>query len=436
MKREFKIGLFLAGAMFILAIFIFIVGDLSVLFKKQGYDLYVRFTSAAGLEKRAVVRIAGVKAGYVKDIQLVDNQAQVLMSLDPAVKIPLGSKATLAALGLLGEKYIEIIPAKTIQYYRPGATIDGLPSVSFDQIGSLMLSIGEEVKAVGEEVRGLIGGKEARLNFRETVRNLALLADDLRQIVATNKEDINQSLQASSRAFQKFEQRVDEVSENLDELVSLVKNTVEDNKEMIRVDLERIKDLIDHTEESLKQLNESLDKINRGQGSVGKLLNNPDLYDKTQAAVSKVQGLVEPWSKTHFSGGIRTAYYGQSRLLKTILSFRVWASSDKFLLSQIVRDPWVDRFRYSLQAGWRWQSFSPRVGIIESKAGFGFDYYLLQDRLRFSLEGYDFNRQPRPHFRIWTQYSVTKYIYLLVGIDDFSLVPQREVFFGLGLGLR
>ncbi|MFQ5721052.1 MAG: MlaD family protein [Candidatus Aminicenantales bacterium] len=435
MRREFKIGLFLAGAMFILVVFIFIVGDLGVLFKKQGYDLYVRFASAAGLEKRAVVRIAGVKAGYIKDIQLVDNQAQVLMSIDPDVKIPLGSKATLAALGLLGEKYVEIIPAKAAEYYQPGEIIEGLPAVSFDQMGSLLLSIGDEVKAVGEEVRRLIGGEEARLHFRDAIRNLALLSNDLRQIVNTNREDVNQSLQASSRAFQKFEQRIDEVSENLDELVSLVKNTVEDNKETIKIDLKRIKDLIDRAEESLKHLNNSLDKINRGEGSVGKLISNPELYDRTQDTVSKVQQLVGPLSETHFSGGIRAAYYGQSQLLKTILSFRFWASSDKFLLTQVVRDPWLDRFHYSLQAGWRWQWFSPRVGIVESKAGVGLDYYLFQDRLRFTLEGYDFNRDPRPHFRIWTQYSVTKYIYLLLGIDDFSLVPQREVFFGLGLGL-
>jgi len=435
MRREFKIGLFLAGAMFILAVFIFIVGDLSVLFKKQGYDLYVKFDSAAGLEKRAVVRIAGVKAGYVKDIGLVANQAQVLMSIDPGVKIPLGSKATLAALGLLGEKYVEIIPAKSSQYYRPGEIMEGLPAVSFDQMGTLLLSIGDEVKAMGEEVRGLIGGKEARLHFRETIRNLALLSNDLRQIVGANRKDINRSLQTSSRAFQKFEQSVDEVSGNLDELVSLLKSTVEENKESIKVNLQKIRGLIDQTEETLRRLNESLEKINRGEGSMGKLINDPQLYDKTQATVEQMQRLVRPISGHHFSWGVRAAYYGQSQLLKTIMTLRLWSGSDKFLLAQAVRDPWLNRFSYSLQAGWHWQSFSPRVGIMESKAGIGFDYYLLQDRLRFSLEGYDFNRHPRPHLRLWTQYSVTKYIYLLLGIDDFSLVPQREVFFGFGLGL-
>jgi hypothetical protein len=105
-------------------------------------------------------------------------------------------------------------------------------------------------------------------------------------------------------------------------------------------------------------------------------------------------------------------------------------------MAQAIHDPWLERFTYSVQAGMRWKSFSPRAGIVESKAGAGLDYYALRDRLRFSLEGFDFNRRPRPRFRLWTQYAVSKYFYILLGIDDFTLVPKRELFFGFGLGLK
>jgi len=67
MRREFKIGIFAAGTLLVLALFIFFVGDLSDLFRKEGYPLYANFESVAGLEKSAVIRIAGVRAGFVKD---------------------------------------------------------------------------------------------------------------------------------------------------------------------------------------------------------------------------------------------------------------------------------------------------------------------------------------------------------------------------------
>ena len=139
MRRELKIGIFLAVAISVLAAFIFVVGDLSVLFKKPGYLLYVSYDSAAGLEKRALVRMAGVKIGYVKDIRLKQSKAEVLLSIDSGINVPRGSKATLASLGLLGEKHIEIMPSEEAKFCLPGETIEGIPPVSFDQMGTLCL---------------------------------------------------------------------------------------------------------------------------------------------------------------------------------------------------------------------------------------------------------------------------------------------------------
>ena len=435
MKREFKIGVFIAVALFILVFFIVIVGDLSVIFEKTGYLLYARFDSVAGLEKRAVVRMAGVKAGHVKDIRLQGHKAQVVMSLYPDIQVPLDSKATLAALGLLGEKYIEILPGHSQQYCKPGETIEGLPPVSFDQIGTLLLSIGEEVRDVGEGLREMIGDEESRTNFRETLENLSALTTDLRDILGENRDEIRQSLNRSSEAIERFEQRVEKVSQNLDELISLLKETVQENREDVSLSLKSIKELIKKTEESLRLLNESLEKINRGEGTLGKLIQQPDLYDQAQETVDDVQNVIHSFSEMRFSSGLRADYYGESQLLKPMLSLRVWPAEEKFFLAQIIRDPWRERFVYSAQAGIRWGAISPRVGIVESKFGAGVDAYALSDRLRLTLESFDFNRHPRPQMRLWTRYALSKYIFILLGIDDFTLVSRREIFFGFGLGL-
>ncbi len=71
---------------------------------------------------------------------------------------------------------------------------------------------------------------------------------------------------------------------------------------------------------------------------------------------------------------------------------------------------------------------------MESKVGTGVDYYLFKDRLRFSLDVFDFNRRPRPHFRFWTRFVASKYINFLIGVDNFTLTPNREIYFGLELG--
>ena len=434
MKREIKIGIFMTIAIFMLAAFIFVVGDFSVLFRKPGYLLNVVFDSAGGLEKRAVVRMAGVKIGYVKDIRLKESRANVILSIDSGIEVPQGSKATLASIGILGEKHIEVLPGEGPGFYQPDEILGGIPPVSFDQMGTMLLTVGEEFREVGRVFSEMFGGEETRANLRDTLNNLSSFSEDLKEFFEVNKESLQQGLQGSSEAVKKFEQRVDEVSQSLDELILLLKNTVEENRENVRINLKSIKELIDNIEKSLRLLNESLEKINKGEGTLGKLIQEPELYERAEGAVAEFEKVIHPFSNLRFSAGVRAEYYGESNLLKGYFTLGIWPTRTKYLLTQIIYDPWIDQLTYSAQGGIRWGSISPRAGIMESVVGAGIDCYLAKDRLKISLEGFDFNRNPRPHFRFWTRYTATKYIHLLLGIDDFSLAPEREIYFGLEIG--
>lgn len=433
MTRELRIGIFIVAAFFILVAFIFVIGDFGVLFKR-GYSLHVLFDSAAGLEKRTAVRMAGVKVGYVKDIRLKGSKAEVLMNIDSGVSVPRGSKATLAALGLLGERHIEIVPSEATDFYQPGETIEGIPYVSFDQMGTLLVSLSTEFEEIGKILRGSLGEEKSQANFRDTLQNLSSFTLDLKEFFGANKEKLQQGIQTSSQAFQKFEQRVEELSQSLDDLIALLKAVAEENRENIKKNLESIKELIAKTEESIRLLNESLEKINRGEGTLGKLIHREELYQKAEATVGELEKIIRPVSNLRISGGLTTEYYGKSSVLKNYFSLSLWPAGKKYLLTQVIHNPWLDKFVYTAQGGVRWGAFSPRAGIVESEFGAGLDYFAAGDRLKFSFEGFDFNRRPHPHFRFWTRYDAFKYFYLLVGIDDFTLASKREIYFGLELG--
>ncbi len=436
MKRELKIGIFLTVAIFVLAVFIFVVGDLSVLFKKPGYLLYVSYDSAVGLEKRALVRMAGVKVGYVKDIRLKGSKAEVQLNIDSGVNVPRGSKATLASLGLLGEKHIEIIPGEESGFCLPGATIEGIPPVSFDQMGTLLLSIGDEFKEMTKALKDMLGGEESKVNFQNSLQNLSTLSSDLKDFFAANRGEIEQGLRRPSQAIHKFEKGVDEVTRNLEELTSLVKDVVEENRPSVKINLERIKELLNTIEESLELLNESLEKINKGEGTLGKIIQHPELYQRAEDALGKVEKVVNPVSELEAYGELSAEYYGKSNLLKNYFALDLWPDKRKHFLAQVIHDPWHDKFVYSAQGGIRLGAFSPRAGIMESKLGAGIDYSMAGDRLRLSLETFDFQRKPRPQFRLRARYSPLSHLYIIAGIDDFTLVPEREIFFGLALGLK
>jgi phospholipid/cholesterol/gamma-HCH transport system substrate-binding protein len=433
-RQEIKIGLFLAIALAIIMLFIFVVGDLSTLFEKKGYPLYTYYDSVAGLEKRTVVRLAGVKVGYVQDIRLKGSQAEVEMSIDPDIKIRRDSRATLASLGLLGEKYVEILPGEDDRMVQPGDTIASLPTVSFDQLGIMLSSIGEEIKGTSQALRELLGGDETSGKLGETLQNLSTFSSELSDFFSENRANLTRSLENSRQAIQNFDTRVEAVSEELKELIQLIKGTVEENRGQLKGNLEDINELISKIEESLRLLNESLEKLNKGEGTLGKLIQNPELYEKTDKTVGDIQKMIAPVSSLRASAGLRAEYLAESELFRSVLFLGVWPDPDKFLLAQIVHDPWRDRFTFTAQGGIRRGAFAPRVGLLESVLGVGLDVYTLKDRLIFSLESFDFNRDTRPRFRFWTTLAATKYIHLLLGLDDFTLDANREFYLGLRFG--
>jgi phospholipid/cholesterol/gamma-HCH transport system substrate-binding protein len=433
-RQEIKIGLFFVIALAIIMLFIFVVGDLSTLFKRKGYPLYTYYGSVAGLEKQTVVRLAGVKVGYIQDIRLKGSQAEVEMSINPDVKISRDSQATLATLGLLGEKYVEIIPGEEDRMAQPGDTIASLPAVGFDQLGIMLSSIGEEIKGTSQALKELLGGDESRGSLGETLENLSTFSSELNDFFNENRARLTRSLEGSQQAIQNFDQRADSVSKELEELIELIKGTVEENRGKLTENLEDINELISKIEEALRLLQESLEKVNKGEGTLGKLIQDPELYQQTEKTVGEIQKMITPVSSLQVKAGLRAEYLAESELFRGVLSLGLWPAPDKFLLAQIVNDPWDDRFRVTAQGGIRQGAFAPRVGLLESELGVGLDVYTLKDRLIFSLESFDFNRETRPRFRFWTTVAAHKSIQLLLGLDDFALDENREFYLGMRFG--
>lgn len=92
----------------------------------QGYELKASFASIGGLEMGSAVQINGIKVGTVVG-QRLDNktfEAIVVMSIDPGVRLPVDSVASVASEGLLGGKHIRIEPGKSQETLAAGGIID------------------------------------------------------------------------------------------------------------------------------------------------------------------------------------------------------------------------------------------------------------------------------------------------------------------------
>ncbi|MFQ5665049.1 MAG: outer membrane lipid asymmetry maintenance protein MlaD [Candidatus Binatia bacterium] len=107
--RDFVVGLFVLAGLSAVAYLSVTVGGLSLLSGQGGLILYAPFDQIGGLKSRAPVVISGVKVGEVESITLgEDYRARVKMVLQPTLKLPVDTSASIVTAGLLGDRYISL----------------------------------------------------------------------------------------------------------------------------------------------------------------------------------------------------------------------------------------------------------------------------------------------------------------------------------------
>jgi len=115
-KLELKVGLFVFLGLMILSVFILSIGKFRTW--SAGYEASFIFNFVNGVKIGAPVRFAGVDVGEVKKIKLAFNpndsttKVKLICWLKKEARIPNDSTVWINTLGLLGEKYVEVIPGK------------------------------------------------------------------------------------------------------------------------------------------------------------------------------------------------------------------------------------------------------------------------------------------------------------------------------------
>ena len=115
----------------------------------------VEFSNVAGLTRSPTVRVAGVRVGKVKDIRLTsDSKAIVDLDLDRASTLRKGASASIAELGLLGDKYVELLPGPAGAPPLPaGSTLPGEVPIGFDEITKLARDIEVDIKDITKNLK-------------------------------------------------------------------------------------------------------------------------------------------------------------------------------------------------------------------------------------------------------------------------------------------
>jgi phospholipid/cholesterol/gamma-HCH transport system substrate-binding protein len=143
-----------AVVLVVAAVFLFFAYTTSQVRAITGYEVTADFDRVEGLRDGGDVRISGIKVGSIVSQSLDQNGyfAVVRMSIDPSIKLPVDSVATIASSGLLGDKYLSIVPGAEEEYIKPGGKIiHTTPPISLESL-------------IGQFIYGQSGGQQQKQN--------------------------------------------------------------------------------------------------------------------------------------------------------------------------------------------------------------------------------------------------------------------------------
>jgi len=183
---ELKVGIFIFIGIVILSVIVFSIGNFYTL--KSGYNVKILFSFANGISKGAPVRYAGVEAGEVENIKIYFDEkenapmVEMLVWVSRNTWINEDAKATINTLGLLGEKYLEIMPGtKEARLLKDGEILRGQDPVSTEEFTRDMKKTLIKVDEMISSLNDIVGDEEVKSSIKNTVSNIEAFTEDIRK---------------------------------------------------------------------------------------------------------------------------------------------------------------------------------------------------------------------------------------------------------------
>ncbi|MCB9228721.1 MAG: MCE family protein [Deltaproteobacteria bacterium] len=490
---EIKVGLFTLIAAGVIGYMFFVLSPDS--FSSSGTrHYYTEVRDASGIVNKTHVKTNGVIVGRVSKISLQVNTTRIEFEVDENVKIPGTSVVAIREKGLLGDVFMEIIRGEdTGVYAEDGSLIAAADDqVNISALISVAGAIGKDVREITRVLSKVLGGEEGERNVTSIVSDIRVLTSETRQLVEENRTHVRNLIANLEKTSLTLKQVIGDKEEDLSKIVYNIRKTTDDLRDFSASvkglvggengeKIEKIIASFDHTmqdiEVTAKNVRLVADKIERGEGTLGKLVNEDKTLTELEMAIQDVREVLAPATKLQLT----VDYHGEYRRdHSTQHYFNAWMRTrpDKFFLlgftdlTESVTETQTESLeaqeaspdatsppvrtrerviakkalRFNFQFGKRWNDTQLRFGLFESTGGLAADYYLFDDSVRLSFEAFDWNNKSpvrkTAHLKAYLSILFFGHVYALIGLDDPTLYEEgtttraRQLRYFAGAGLN
>ncbi len=285
---EVRVGLLLVFAVTAVLWATFSGGGTSVLESKVKYMAY--FDNVQGLVTGSPVWIAGVEVGNVYDIEFVNydslDQIQVKFRILKSVQnmITTDARAMIGTIGLIGDKYIEIIPGTlTNPVLREGAAIGSTRPADITQA----FAAGQEAMESTRQLADNLNDITRRIRRGEGSLGKAFVYDTLHNEITELVAALTILVKDMQKTQGKVIASIENISTNLDGIVDKVNNNQGTLGKIISDPT-----VFDNLHSSTGRIDSILARLSQGNGTAGAMLTDDELYIEMKNLIVRVENLV------------------------------------------------------------------------------------------------------------------------------------------------
>ncbi len=451
-KPGLKVGaLFIASFLLVGYMSMKVTKGMGLFTVSEQYNVTVN--NATGIIPNTAVKMAGVKIGIVKDIKLKDGKAILTLAIRSGLGLSSSSYVKLEIDGILGSKHIAIyngkskgLPLKSGDFLNTVASADSMNDV-LSEVGRVAISLNEIAQAIKEAT---ITGT-AQTPVGRIITNLEILTANLVDVSSVNGGKVNSIVD-----------KVDGITETLESIMG------RDSKERVNEAFDKALNSLGKFDESLKNVLSITDKIDRGEGTIGRLINDETTVEGINKTVENLNTLLGGVRTIRTSFDYHSEFLTKNNDVRYFLGlklqpgtdryYEIAAIQDKFGLNKkkrIIRegsqkDDYIEEITYDNKVkitallAKNFYNFTFKGGLIEGEGGFGVDYTTFNKKLRLSTEFFNFSgndKGEKVNIRFVARYDFYRGLYLIGGYNDIlnGAVVGRQVlsspFVGGGLFL-
>ncbi len=350
------------GAFVLIALLIFIYMGFKIgafrFDRGNYYQYHIHFDDISGLTRKADVKIAGVKVGWIEEVHLpADNhymKAAATIMVQKEYKLYQDARAKVQQDGLLGPKYLEIIPGSpsldtlvTGEHFQEPS----LKPVSIDDLLHQFKDIASDVQEVSESFKQAVGGPEGTEQLKLLIDNLAAASDNIASFSSTidravqdNEMHLDGFLQLGTTIKSLTVKLEEETLPSFQDSIEKISDVFDRDFNRIATNFETVTGSIDQAateaKNGLQSITAVADKINDGTGLIGKLINEDDIYKDLELAVHGFKNYVTKLDRmqiildTHAEKMHRPAENYEFEDSKGYLNLRIHFTEDYFLILQ------------------------------------------------------------------------------------------------------